>query len=100
MAEDKATRVLNSAIKSAINILNNPPGSCRVVRLSDPDCPFHIECIRYKETRKIRVVIDKITDEDRRLCREWNSDLNKNQYTIELWLKKTGGRGFAKVERI
>jgi len=61
---------LNRAIKSAIKLLDQPPGSYEIILLNNH--VFHIEAIRKKEIRKIRPEI----------C------------TKEIWAKKERGRGF------
>ena len=87
-----AKKQLNRAIKRAINILDRPKGACKIIRINDPNCPFHIEYCRYKEVRKIRVTIKSISKEDVSLCQEWH--LNETVFTKEIWCTEANGYGF------
>ena len=80
---------LNRAIKSAIKLLDQPPGSYEIILLNNH--VFHIEAIRKKEIRKIRVVLDKITEEDEKMVREFSLP---EICTKEIWAKKERGREF------
>ena len=80
---------LNRAIKSAIKLLDQPPGSYEIILLNNH--VFHIEAIRKKEIRKIRVVLDEITEEDEKMVREFSLP---EICTKEIWCKKENERGF------
>ena len=80
---------LNRAIKSAIKLLDQPPGSYEIILLNNH--VFHIEAIRKKEIRKIRVVLDEITEEDEKMVREFSLP---EICTKEIWVKREGGRDF------
>ena len=82
------------AIISAVNFLNKLPGTNRIIILNNG--PFHIEAIRKKEVRLIRIVLDEITKQDEKVIREF---LTPDNFTKEIWLKKYKVRGF-KVKEI
>jgi len=67
-----------------------------VIMLRDPDCPFHIEHIRKKEIRKIRVTIDKIDPFDEKICRKFI--LPSELFTKEIWCRTKGNSHFIKKE--
>jgi len=94
MSEEAIMKQMNRAIERAMRVLNNPEGSCKVIRLNDSNCPFHLECCRIskKEVQKIRIALDEITDEDIKLCEEW--PLNEQVFTKEIWLTKKGQKKF------
>ena len=52
---------------------------------------FHIEAIRDKETRKIRIVFDEIKEEDIEEVRNYELP---SMYTKEIWLKIQGEKKF------
>ena len=52
---------------------------------------FHVEAIRDKEVRKIRVVLDKIREKDIEEVRDYELPLI---YTKEIWLKISGEKKF------
>lgn len=74
------------AIRAAQRILSYPEGSARVIELNNH--VFHLEAIRPKEIRKIRVVLDKSTKEDVELVR--NYPLPEN-CTKEIWCRNKRG---------
>ena len=78
---------LRRAIRRAIAILNN--SKFKIILLNDSI--FHIEAIREKEIRKIRIVIDKLLDEDIKLVKEIKLP---DICTKEIWCKKNGERKF------
>ena len=84
---------LNRAIKSAIKLLDQPPGSYEIILLNNH--VFHIEAIRKKEIRKIRVVLDKITEEDIKKVKRFSLP---EICTKEIWCKIQRQRGFKTLE--
>ena len=94
MSEDAVKQQLNRAIERAMRLLDNPEGSCRIIRLGDPSCPFHLECCRTskKEVQKIRIALNRVTEEDIKLCEEW--PLNEQVFTKEIWLAQKGKKKF------
>jgi len=98
MPEEAIIRRHNRAIDLAVSMLKKSGGYGRVIRLNDPSCPFHIEFCRKKEVRKIRIILDAITEQDRQLCKEW--DLNESIFTKEIWLKKHSVGGFDQIIEI
>jgi hypothetical protein len=87
MSDYNIKQRLNRAVKSAIRILEQPGVGCDIIKLDNHI--FHIEAVRKREIRKIRIVLDEITE----------SDLDKVQkfalpeyVTKEIWVKK--GRDF------
>lgn len=85
---------LNRAIDRAYNLLNKPEGSCNIIRINDPHCPFHLECCRKskKEVQKIRIVLERVQDEDIALCEAW--PLNEQVFTKEIWIAEKGRKDF------
>jgi len=75
------------ARKSARNILIK--SQHKVNYLDDPI--FHIEAIREKEIRKIRIVFDEIKEEDIEQVRNYELP---PICTKEIWLRKQGERKF------
>ena len=94
MSEEAIMKQMNRAIERAMRVLNNPEGACKIIRLNDSNCPFHLECCRTskKEVQKIRIALDKVTEEDIELCRDW--PLNELHFTKEIWLTKKGQKKF------
>ena len=84
---------LNRAIKSAIKLLDQPPGSYEIILLNNH--VFHIEAIRKKEIRKIRIVLDEITEEDEKMVREFSLP---EICTKEIWVKESTNRLFKVIE--
>jgi hypothetical protein len=93
LSEEGIKQRLNRAIKSAIRCLDNPKGSYQIILLNNG--PFHIEAIREKEIRKIRVVLDKIGTADEKIIQEFKLPLI---CTKEIWCKKHNERGFKRIE--
>jgi hypothetical protein len=56
---------------------------------------FHIEAVRPKEVIRIRVVLDKITEQDEKLVR---SARLPDVFTREVWVKKKNRKGFEVIE--
>ncbi|MBA7695199.1 hypothetical protein ES703_103821 [subsurface metagenome] len=75
------------ARKSARNILVQ--SQHKVNYLDDP--VFHIEAIREKELRKIRIVFDEIKEEDIESVRNYELP---QICTKEIWLRKSGEKKF------
>jgi len=75
------------ARKSARNILVR--SQYKVNYLDDP--VFHVEAIREKEMRKIRIVFDEIKEEDIEEVRNYELP---PICTKEIWLRKPGERKF------
>jgi len=86
MSEEAVKQKLYRAINSAASILDKPQGTYRVIRLDGK--PFHLEALREKEIRKIRIVLDTISEGDVNLVS--NSDKIPNIITREIWCKKFG----------
>ena len=98
MSEEAIVRRQNRAVDLAISMLRKSSGSGRAIRITDPDCPFHIQFCRKKEYRIIRIILDKITEQDKRLCQEW--EFNESVFTKEMWLKKHNECGFDQIIEI
>lgn len=94
MPEERVKRQFTRAIESAIIMLSRPEGSCRVIRLNDSTCPFHIERCREKEVLKIRIVLGEISPNDIHLCQAWDGFLSNQIFTREIWYKKSGEKNF------
>ena len=74
MSEEAIKRKLNNAIDSLAN--KYPPPLFKTIKLKDASCPFHLEVFRNSEDRghevfKFRVTLDKITESDEKLCKEY-----------------------------
>jgi len=65
----------------------------KVILLRDRDCPYHLEAPLDYQTLKIRCVIDKITQEDIRLCREYKFG-GQQAFVRLIAIKKKGERGY------
>jgi hypothetical protein len=84
MTDEPIKKRLCRAIAAATRILDNPQGSAAIIFLKNS--PFHIEYIRYKEIRKIRITLDTITNEDVKLVK--NFPLPASTCTKEIWCRK------------
>ena len=84
MSEVAIKQRLYRAINSAINILDRPEGTYRIIRLDGN--PFHIEALREKEVRKIRIVLDEIVSDD--MNKVMNYDKIPDIITREIWCKR------------
>ncbi len=93
MAEEAIKQRLNRAIKAAARCLDQPTGSYQVILLNNG--PFHIEAIREKEIRKIRVVLEKISSTDEKIIREVKLP---GICTKEIWCRKSVQRRFEKID--
>lgn len=85
-SKDRLTRAIEQAVNSLsprweISILKNHV--------------FHIEAIRPKEVIRIRVVLDRITNEDREIVA---SAKLPDIFTREVWIKRGGRKGFEIIE--
>lgn len=89
MSEELAKKRFNRALNRAINFLNQPEGPYKIILLNTD--PFHIEAIREKEIRKIRIVLDKITQADEKALRDFKLP---HICTKEIWFKKHNERNF------
>lgn len=87
MAEEAIKQKLYRAKKRISDILER---SGYTVMVLDNHI-FHLEAIREKEIRKIRVAIDEIRKEDEDLVRNCELPII---CTKEIWCKKSGGRHF------
>lgn len=83
MSDYNIKQRLNRAIKSAIRILEQPGVSCDIIKLDNHI--FHIEAVRKREIRKIRVVLDEVTESD--LSKVQNFSLPEF-VTKEIWVKR------------
>jgi len=90
MSEEAIKQRLYRAINSATSILDRPQGSYKIIKLDGR--PFHIEALREKEIRKIRIVLDTISDLDMNLVRDY--DRIPSIITREIWCKKSKQEGF------
>ena len=77
------------AVNRAIELLEKPPADYRVIPLKHHI--FHIEAVREKEIRKIRVVLDQVLPEDVNMVREFKFP---DVVTKEIWCKKFGSEQF------
>jgi hypothetical protein len=92
MTEINIKRRLNRAIAAAAKILNNPPGTAEIIILKNH--VFHLEAIRKKEIRKIRITLDQIKKQDEELV--LNYPLPEN-FTKEIWCRKINGKFTIKI---
>ena len=90
MSEEAIKKQLNRAVDRAYNLLNKPEGSVRIIRINDSHCPFQLECCRTskKEVQKIRIVLERVAEENIVLCKEW--PLNEQVFTKEIWIAAKG----------
>jgi hypothetical protein len=89
MSDHKIKQRLNRAKKSATKILEQPAGDYTIIPLNSN--VFHLEAIRKREIRVIRIVLDEIKKADIDLVRKLElPDL----CTKEIWCKKENERGF------
>lgn len=98
MSDDPAIckRLSRAILAAKSSLIRNSTGDDRVIILRDMDCPFHIEYIRRKEIRKIRITLDKIESVDERLCRQFI--LPGELFTKEIWCRSRGDLNFIKKE--
>lgn len=97
MAFDKEGKMTQSEIKQrhkravnrAISILEKPPTSYQIIPLNHHT--FHIEAVREREIRSIRIVLDQILPEDEKLVRGFKFP---PVVTKEIWCKKLGSQQF------
>jgi len=92
MSEEAIKQRLNRAIKAAIRCLDQPKGSYEIVLQGSG--PFHIEAIREKEIRKIRIALDQISSGDEMIVKKTNLPA---VFTKEIWVKKSFSRGFKQI---
>lgn len=85
MSDFAVKKRLKRAIEAAKEILENPILGCTVICLNNH--VFHLEAIREKEIRKIRITFDEITDEDIRIVKEIKLP---EICTKEIWCRKEG----------
>ncbi len=97
MTEEAIKQRINRAVKAAIKMLGKPPGHGHIIEIKNSNSPFHIEYIREKEIRKIRITVDQITDEDIKIMKEFKLPIN---CTKEIWCKKANERDFEYMEVI
>ena len=70
------------AVNRAIFLLERPPAGYRIISLNHHI--FHIEAVREKEIRKIRIVLDQVLPEDVRMVSEFKFP---DVVTKEIWCK-------------
>jgi len=87
MAEEAIKKRTRRAIRAAMEDLDNPPGSWDLTILDNH--VFHLEAVRPREIRKIRIVLDKITAQDEQLVRQ--RDL-PDICTKEIWCRSSDGK--------
>jgi len=91
MGEESAQRRFNNNLKAAKKYLDTPKNMYTIIIINDPNCPFHLERIR-KDTKKgdevlkIRLVLDKVSDLDKKLCSEYI--MSDRIFTKGILLKK------------
>ena len=99
MPEETYKRRLNRTISRAMNNLDQPKGMCRIIRLRDKNCPFHIEWMFPKRKpqvmMKIRIVLDEVTEKDKKLAQEFSVPDICSKW---IWLKEEDKRGFEPIE--
>lgn len=99
MPEETVKRKFNRAVSSAINSLDQPKGMCRIIRIRDDTCPFHIEWMfpkrRPSVMMKIRIVLDEATEDDKRLTKEYAVPEICSRW---IWQKRKDGKGFEPIE--
>lgn len=83
--KDRLSRAIEQASKSL------PRYEVSVLR----NHAFHIEAIRMKEVVRIRIVLDKITDQDEKLVR---SARLPEIFSREIWVKKRNKKAFETIE--
>lgn len=89
MTEVAFKRRFKRAVKSAIKCLDHPRGSYQITLLNNG--PFHIEGVREKEIRKIRVVLDEIRHSD---ITAVTAQKLPRVCTKEIWCKRQSSQGF------
>lgn len=87
MAKDAYKQRFYRARKNAKNILIQ--SHYKVNYLDDP--VFHIEAIREKEIRKIRIILDEIKEKDIERVRNYELPLI---CTKEIWMRRQGEKKF------
>lgn len=88
MAEENVKKRLNRAIRAAIKILESVDYKIMVLGKANV---FNIEVIREKEIKKIRIVVDKITDKDKKLVKDFKLP---EICTKESWCRNHSDRDF------
>ena len=88
---------LYRTIKRAQTELSTPKCMYRVIRLNDPTCPFHLERFRLAHDRgdeilKVRIALDCVSDDDKKLCE--NFIMPGRMFTKCIMCKKAGGKDF------
>jgi len=87
MGDKDVTRRINRATASAITVLKRAKFK---IRLLDGK-PFHIEAIRKREIRNIRITIDEILKEEERLVANYELPDNCSK---EIWCRKENKKDF------
>jgi len=77
------------AVNRAIFLLKRPPADYQIIPLNHPI--FHIEAVREKEIRKIRIVLDQVLPEDVSMVREFRFP---DVVTKEIWCKRFKSQQF------
>lgn len=99
MPEETYKRRFNRTVNTAMASLDQPKGMCRIIRLRDKSCPFQIEWMFPKRKpvvmMKIRIVLDEVTEKDRRLAEEFTVPDICSKW---IWFKEKDGRGFEPIE--
>jgi len=101
MVDEKIKRRMRDTIKAAKEELGRPKELYRVININDPECPFHLERFRKSEEKgsevlKIRIVLDRVSDEDIYLCKEYK--MPGKIFTKLIMCKKLGQREFETIE--
>jgi len=87
MPEEAVKKRHGRAVRAVEKALNYPVGTAQVTVLKNH--VFHIEAIRKKEIRKIRVVLDEITPFDRKIV---SSVQLPENFTREIWCRELNGK--------
>ena len=101
MPDEPVKKRLRRAIQAARDVIDSPLGMYRIIEISDPSCPFHLERFRNHQEKgdevlKVRVCLDRITDHDLRLCRDYQ--LPRKVYTKIIFCKLPGAKDYELVE--
>ena len=89
MADPKIKKRQNRMIESAIRYLSSPPLDFNAGPFGGPD--FHVIAYNEREFKLIRLVLDEITDHDKKIVSSCRAPRN---CSVEIWCKKHKKRGF------
>jgi hypothetical protein len=92
MAEAAIKKRQRRAIRAAARFFRYPPGNYEVTFLDNH--VFHLEVMRKKEVRRIRIVLDEIKKSDLEMVAKVEIPEN---FTKEVWCRKMDGRFDIKI---